>query len=76
MDDVRGGILADDMGLGKTLSMLAQIVRSLPQALDFAASRTAAAPSAWKDLVPSKSTLVVVPSTRKSVQRYAKGLLI
>ena len=27
-----GGILADEMGLGKTLTMLATIVRSLPEA--------------------------------------------
>ncbi|KAF2661288.1 hypothetical protein K491DRAFT_673960 [Lophiostoma macrostomum CBS 122681] len=63
MEDPSGGILADDMGLGKTLSMLAVIVATLRAALDFATSNFNPNPSATRGLVPSKTTLVVVPSS-------------
>lgn len=66
MEDALGGILADDMGLGKTLSTLAVIVASLARAIDFAVSNTEARPALWHDLVPCKTTLVVVPSARKT----------
>lgn len=62
VDDPKCGILADDMGLGKTLSILALIVSSLHRALDFAIQRTSGASHAWINVVPSKATLVVVPS--------------
>jgi len=62
MEDVAGGILADDMGLGKTLSMLAAVVASLGQALQYAYSSTQAPMQYWQDITPSKCTLVIVPS--------------
>ncbi|CAI6242193.1 unnamed protein product [Periconia digitata] len=58
-----GGILADDMGLGKTLTSLAVIVGSLDRALDFARERTGEPIDTWHKTVPSKATLVVVPSS-------------
>lgn len=70
MEDALGGILADDMGLGKTLSMLAVVVASLGSALNFAIKSTSGAPSSWQNLVPSKATLVVVPSARKFPQLF------
>lgn len=62
-EDPHGGILADDMGLGKTLSTLAVVVGSLGRALDFAIARTRTDPQHWHNIVPSKTTLVVVPSS-------------
>lgn len=71
MEDILGGLLADDMGLGKTLSVLAVIVASLSRAFDFAFAKTRAAPSHWEHNVPSKTTLVIVPSSRKFIiDRY------
>ncbi|KAH3983832.1 hypothetical protein HBI56_076820 [Parastagonospora nodorum] len=60
--DAPGGIIADDMGLGKTLSMLAAVVASVSQAVQDAFSSTRAPTSYWRDIIPSKCTLVVVPS--------------
>ncbi|PYH39514.1 DEAD/DEAH box helicase [Aspergillus neoniger CBS 115656] len=54
--DIRGGILADDMGVGKTLSMIASIVASSPY------DTITLEKQANLKLVPSRSTLVVVPS--------------
>ncbi|KAF2116188.1 SNF2 family N-terminal domain-containing protein [Lophiotrema nucula] len=62
VEDVLGGVLADDMGLGKTLSTLAVIVGSLDRALQFAVSGTDKPTTQWQSMVPSKATLVVVPS--------------
>jgi hypothetical protein len=59
------------MGLGKTLSTLAVIVASLARALEFAISGTREDPTAWTNLVPSKSTLVVVPSARESAHEFS-----
>jgi SNF2 family DNA or RNA helicase len=63
MEDVLGGILADDMGLGKTLSMLAVIVDSLGRALEYAVTHTRGSTAHWQEVIPSKTTLVVVPSS-------------
>jgi SWI/SNF-related matrix-associated actin-dependent regulator of chromatin subfamily A3 len=63
--DAPGGIIADDMGLGKTLSMLAAVVASATQAIEYAFSSTRAPALHWQDITPSKSTLVVVPSACK-----------
>lgn len=58
-----GGIIADDMGLGKTLTMLTAII----------GLRQAAADEAYQSYSPEKipiaamSTLVVVPSARKTI---------
>jgi SWI/SNF-related matrix-associated actin-dependent regulator of chromatin subfamily A3 len=67
MEDILGGILADDMGLGKTLSTLAVIVNSLGRALDYAVSHTRGSTTYWQEVTPSKTTLVVVPSSRKLI---------
>jgi SWI/SNF-related matrix-associated actin-dependent regulator of chromatin subfamily A3 len=64
--DAPGGIIADDMGLGKTLSMLAAVVASVNQAVQYAFSSTRALTSYWQDIIPSKCTLVVVPSACKT----------
>jgi SWI/SNF-related matrix-associated actin-dependent regulator of chromatin subfamily A3 len=69
MEDVLGGILADDMGLGKTLSALAVIVDSLGRALDYAVTRTRGSTTYWQEVTPSKTTLVIVPSSRKQQPR-------
>jgi SWI/SNF-related matrix-associated actin-dependent regulator of chromatin subfamily A3 len=65
MEDILGGILADDMGLGKTLSTLAVIVDSLGRALDYAVTHTRGSTTYWQEVTPSKTTLIVVPSSRK-----------
>src|SRR4051812_43428739 len=69
MEETLGGILADDMGLGKTLSVLASITASLNRALDHAVSKTIQNKDFWKHIVPSKSTLIVVPSARQFSER-------
>jgi len=66
MVDAPGGIIADDMGLGKTLSMLAAVVASGTQAVQYAFSSTRAPTTSWQDITPSKCTLVVVPSSCKA----------
>ncbi|CEN59397.1 hypothetical protein ASPCAL01848 [Aspergillus calidoustus] len=57
-----GGIIADAMGLGKTLTMISAILFSLDDANDFMVS---AGRSVTHEgyAIPTKSTLVVVPST-------------
>jgi SWI/SNF-related matrix-associated actin-dependent regulator of chromatin subfamily A3 len=65
IEDSLGGILADDMGLGKTLSILAVIVTSIRHALHFAVSSTRGPSTLWRNMVPSKATLVIVPSARE-----------
>ena len=63
--DAKGGILADDMGLGKTLVVLSTIAGSLGRASSFVSKDRGQqmGPSA---IVPSRSTLVIRPSSRKS----------
>jgi hypothetical protein len=56
------------MGLGKTLTMLTVIVQSLPRAIAFAIAGTTAPSDYWRMVTPSKSTLVIVPSSRKSLK--------
>ncbi|KAL3470719.1 hypothetical protein BJX99DRAFT_263989 [Aspergillus californicus] len=57
-----GGIIADTMGMGKTLTMLSAILFSLDEAVDFMISTDRLfEDGSW--LMPTKSTLVVVPST-------------
>jgi SWI/SNF-related matrix-associated actin-dependent regulator of chromatin subfamily A3 len=66
-DEAKGGILADDMGLGKSLTILAAIASSLKDAASFASN--------WKgeallhDQVPSRATLIIVPSTSTCVPK-------
>jgi SWI/SNF-related matrix-associated actin-dependent regulator of chromatin subfamily A3 len=60
-----GGILADEMGLGKTLPVLSAIIYSMDEASYFMMPSREA--SSGDDLArPTRATLVVVPSTRKS----------
>ncbi|KAL3456284.1 P-loop containing nucleoside triphosphate hydrolase protein [Aspergillus heterothallicus] len=58
-----GGIIADVMGLGKTLTMLSAILFSLDDAQEFMLS-TSLVVDEGRYVVPTKSTLVVVPSTQ------------
>lgn len=58
-----GGILADEMGLGKTLTMISAIIRTTQNAKAFANENSRARHlSAQSSLIPSRATLVVVPS--------------
>lgn len=58
-----GGIIADTMGLGKTFTMLSAIVLSLEEAAEFMQS-TDRCFEGNHCVIPTKSTLVIVPSTR------------
>ncbi|PYH65798.1 DEAD/DEAH box helicase [Aspergillus vadensis CBS 113365] len=58
-----GGIIADTMGLGKTLTMLSAIVLSLEKATDFM-QYTGRCLEGDHCAIPTKTTLVIVPSTR------------
>jgi SNF2 family DNA or RNA helicase len=61
-----GGILADEMGLGKTLTMLAAIIRTAGTAKGFAYSiPNDVHLSVEQAFIPSRATLVVVPSPSK-----------
>ncbi|KAL2843330.1 SNF2 family N-terminal domain-containing protein [Aspergillus pseudoustus] len=63
--DICGGILADDMGVGKTLSMIAGIVHDIrltQTPLVGAESNGDAGTSVGSSLIPTLSTLVIVPS--------------
>lgn len=62
---IASGLLADSMGLGKTLSMLSSIVHSMEEACRF---EFLTLPSnAFENIgLPTRATLVVVPSSRKS----------
>ena len=64
--DTCGGILADDMGLGKSLMMLSAIAGSIAQAFDYAKSLTSLPGISSDPIIAARSTLLVVPSTRKS----------
>jgi SWI/SNF-related matrix-associated actin-dependent regulator of chromatin subfamily A3 len=65
MEDALGGIFADEMGLGKTLTMLAVIAGSLDQALKHVVGLTRGPTNSWKEIVPCKATLIIVPSSCK-----------
>lgn len=60
-----GGLIADAMGLGKTLTTLVSILRSTDKAVEFGHFNHQMK-SVGIDTVPTKATLVVVPSARKS----------
>lgn len=62
-----GGILADEMGLGKTLTMLSATIRTTDEAKAFASKAYHGMHlRAEHALIPSRATLVVVPSPCKS----------
>jgi len=63
-----GGIVADEMGLGKSLTVLSAIAGSLDQALAYAQTMTDIGASGY-GVIAAKSTLVVVPSARTSIDR-------
>ncbi|KAF3765676.1 hypothetical protein M406DRAFT_257710 [Cryphonectria parasitica EP155] len=58
-----GGLIADVMGLGKTLTMLTAVVHSLPEAEEYG-NFCKVGDANRGDKLPTKSTLVVVPSTQ------------
>lgn len=59
-----GGLVADAMGLGKTLTTLVSILRSTERASDFGYFDYEVQ-SVGMGLLPTKATLVIVPSARK-----------
>jgi SNF2-related domain len=62
-----GGILADEMGLGKTLTMLSAMIRTTDEAKAFASSSSHGTHLGTdRSLIPSRATLVVVPSPCES----------
>lgn len=63
--DALGGVLADDMGLGKTLSMIATIVSTMTRSEKHALEKVIDDGQSKAPLIPSKATLVIVPSARK-----------
>ncbi|KAF4624033.1 hypothetical protein G7Y89_g14142 [Cudoniella acicularis] len=73
-EETVGGILADDMGLGKTLTVISTIIRTAEHAQSFAKASTYGSNSSYMEsseavpLIASRSTLVIVPSTRKKVR--------
>ncbi|KAH0538029.1 hypothetical protein FGG08_005341 [Glutinoglossum americanum] len=70
-----GGILADEMGLGKTLTMLSAIIRTADEAKAFAFSfQDDAHLSVEHTLIPSRATLVVVPSPSHIIRRMTTKL--
>lgn len=75
-----GGILADEMGLGKTLTMLCAIIGTIDKArdaIDYAELHKPAQLEARPRLVPSRATLVVVPSRCEySIRKILLSLLI
>lgn len=66
-----GGLIADVMGLGKTLTILASILHSAENAYNF--SKFGHPMTALNNgAIPTKATLVVVPSIRKSTKIFHK----
>lgn len=59
-----GGIVADEMGLGKSLIMLSAIAGSLDRGFAYARAMTNVGLTG-EGAIAGKSTLVLVPSTRK-----------
>ena len=69
-----GGILSDEMGLGKTLTMLAAMIHSAEDARAFAMNTHHGVSLGTEHaLIPSRATLVIVPSPRKSRIRSKCG---
>jgi SNF2 family DNA or RNA helicase len=69
-----GGILSDEMGLGKTLTMLAAMIHSAEEARAFAINAYHVVSLGTEHaLIPSRATLVVVPSPCKSRIRSKYG---
>jgi SWI/SNF-related matrix-associated actin-dependent regulator of chromatin subfamily A3 len=64
--EARGGIIADDMGLGKSLVILSAIATTLPDATAFASVGKYASVTPQHAQVPSRATLILLPSTSKN----------
>lgn len=56
-------MIADDMGLGKSLTILSAIASSLDDAADFVSTQRSGLKETSDTPVPSKATLIMVPST-------------
>jgi SWI/SNF-related matrix-associated actin-dependent regulator of chromatin subfamily A3 len=67
--EARGGIIADDMGLGKSLVILSAIANTLTDAAEFVSVWKQDSASSLNALVPSRATLILVPSTSKTPWR-------
>jgi SWI/SNF-related matrix-associated actin-dependent regulator of chromatin subfamily A3 len=67
-DETKGGIIADEMGLGKSLVILSTIAGSLDRADEFVTSENKLRESQSTRKVPSRSTLILAPSTCKQLQ--------
>jgi SWI/SNF-related matrix-associated actin-dependent regulator of chromatin subfamily A3 len=61
-----GGILADEMGMGKSLAMLSHIAKTLARSHIWAQSGHVRDDDLLHETLSSRSTLIVVPSMRKS----------
>lgn len=70
----KGGLLADEMGLGKTLSMLTAIASTIEEAQSHAFSLEDH--PLTSTALPTRTTLVIVPSTRESRIASCIGLLL
>jgi SNF2 family DNA or RNA helicase len=66
-EDAPGGILADDMGLGKTLTMIATVVSGKASGLRFEASEPEEIFHLSMPRIPTRATLVIVPSSCKNI---------
>ncbi|PVI01287.1 hypothetical protein DM02DRAFT_654670 [Periconia macrospinosa] len=62
-NEPRGGILADDMGLGKSLTFLSAIANTLHDASAFVSAYNEDATGQSSGRIPSRTTLIMVPST-------------
>lgn len=64
--EMLGGLLADDMGLGKSLIIIAAILSTIQSAVTFTAKAFTFASQTVHEIVPSKATLILVPSACSS----------
>lgn len=68
-----GGLVADVMGIGKTLTMLISILHTASKAQDFQLFRNPTSAPKF-ERTPTKATLVITPSVRKSPRSATKRL--
>lgn len=67
-NEATGGIIADEMGLGKSLVILSTISGSFDRAEGFVSAENQLLQVNSGKKIPSKATLVLAPSSRKSLQ--------
>lgn len=65
-NEASGGIIADEMGLGKSLVILSTIASSMDRANEFVAAETELQRTKPNIKIPSKASLILAPSSRKS----------